>query len=137
MYNEIPSLLRHGLRNVEKLNTVEFGVQVIFQLKSTTGDGQERKLSLQNLKEIELEYLPELEFLCNGPTQFLCLQNLTCLTLRGCHRLRCIFSTTLAENLLQLELLNERWPMGHASNGKIHACSCCVVPCPLCVSYRA
>lgn len=106
LYNEIPSLLRHGLKNLGKLNIVEFGVQVIFQLESITGDGRERKLSLPSLKEMELEYLPELEFLCNGPTQFLCLQNLTCVTLRGCHRLRHIFSTTLAGNLLQLERLN-------------------------------
>lgn len=107
--NAIPAMLKHGLKNLEKLSIVnQFGVQevfrIVFQLDATVAQ-RGGKIYLQSLKELTLHRLSELEVLCEGPTHILSLQNLTCFILRKCSRLRHIFSSALAQNLMQLEKL--------------------------------
>ncbi|KAH9802683.1 putative disease resistance protein [Citrus sinensis] len=100
------AVLKHGLKNLEHLKIGNLlGVQLFFQLGATLSDGQESKISLlrSSLKDLTLENLPELEVLCKGPTHVLSLQNLTSLILKDCNRLRHIFSSALARNLLQLK----------------------------------
>ncbi|KAI9161014.1 hypothetical protein LWI28_013620 [Acer negundo] len=98
--NTAVAQLRHGLHNLEELKIRGCRVQMLFQL-----EGLEQVLSLPSLKVIELEYLPKLECLCKGPKHLLSMQNLKRLAVNNCCRLRYMFSTTLARNLLQLEEL--------------------------------
>ncbi|KAH9696692.1 hypothetical protein KPL71_023270 [Citrus sinensis] len=102
----IPALLKHGLKNLEELNIVEIGVQVVFQVEAIIAEGQENKL-FPCLESLQLEDLRELQVLLyhEGPTHNFSLQNLTDLTVRGCIKLRRLLSSTLARNLLQLEKL--------------------------------
>ncbi|KAJ0103111.1 hypothetical protein Patl1_04188 [Pistacia atlantica] len=89
-------------KNLEELSINRCGVKVLFPLE----DGDQHLFSLPNLKTLELEYLPELEGLCSkSPTLVLSLENLTTLYLDHCDRLRNIFSPSLAQNLLQLQVL--------------------------------
>lgn len=79
--------------------------RIIFQLDAIVAHREGGKIYLQSLKELTLHRLSELEVLCKGRTHILSLQNLTCLILRKCSRLRHIFSSALAQNLMQLEKL--------------------------------
>lgn len=102
------AMLKHGFKNLEHLKIGNLlGVQVFFQLDATLTNAQEGKISLlrSTLKELTLENLPELEVLCKCPAHVLSLQNLTSLILKDCNRLRHIFSSVLARNLLQLNHL--------------------------------
>lgn len=106
----IPAMFKHGLKKLEKLSLVnQFGVQevfrIVFRLDATVAHREGGKIYLQSLKELTLHRLSELEVLCEGPTHSLSLQNLACLILRKCSRLRHIFSSALAQNLMQLEKL--------------------------------
>ena len=102
------AMLKHGFKNLEHLKIGNLlGVQVFFQLDATLTNAQEGKISLlrSTLKELTLENLPELEVLCKCPSHVLSPQNLTSLILKDCKRLRHIFSSVLARNLLQLKHL--------------------------------
>ncbi|KAL9418247.1 hypothetical protein AB3S75_041120 [Citrus x aurantiifolia] len=103
----IPALLKHGLKNLEELHIREIGVQVVFQVEAIIAEGQENKL-FPCLKRLWLENLRELQVLLYhvGPTHNFSLQNLSRLTVDGCTMLRRLFSSTLARNLLQLEVLS-------------------------------
>ncbi|KAK2639054.1 hypothetical protein Ddye_026849 [Dipteronia dyeriana] len=93
------NLLRPGLKNLEELRiTGRRSVQVLFQLESL-----KQELSLSSLKVLVLNDLQELGCLCKGPTHLLSMPNLKKLEVRGCDRLRHMFSPSLARNLLQLE----------------------------------
>ncbi|TXG66984.1 hypothetical protein EZV62_008259 [Acer yangbiense] len=92
--------LRHGLQNLEELTIGMCRVQVVFHL-----EGVEQELSLSSLKVLHLYGLGELECFCKGPTHLLSLSNLKKLSLSSCHRLRHIFSPSLARNFMQLEQL--------------------------------
>ncbi|KAH9696663.1 Disease resistance protein SUMM2 [Citrus sinensis] len=101
----ILALLKHGLKNLEYLGISQLGVQVVFQLEAIIAEVQENKL-FPCLKMLELEDLQELQVLYHeGPTHNFSLQNLTHLIVNGCSTLRCLLSSTLARNLLQLEVL--------------------------------
>ncbi|GAY68300.1 hypothetical protein CUMW_263050 [Citrus unshiu] len=97
----IDDLLKHGLKNLEKLCIEELRVQV----EAIIAEGQEntrfpclKMLWLENLRELQ-------ELYYEGPTHNFSLQNLTYLGVDGCTKLRRLFSSTLARNLLQLEKL--------------------------------
>ncbi|KAK0600110.1 hypothetical protein LWI29_011736 [Acer saccharum] len=88
--------LIHGFQNLEKLKIRECRLSQL-------------ELSLPSLKELELYSLEELECLCKGPTHLLSLPNLKKLKVDNCNRLRHMFSSSLARNLLQLEELIISW----------------------------
>ncbi|XP_052288567.1 probable disease resistance protein At1g61300 [Citrus sinensis] len=101
----IDALLKHGFENLETLYIGDLGVQVVFQAEAIIAEGQENKL-FPCLKRLYLTNLRELQVLYHeGPTHNFSLQNLTYLTVSSSPKLRRLFSSTLARNLLQLEKL--------------------------------
>ncbi|KAK9177229.1 hypothetical protein WN944_029248 [Citrus x changshan-huyou] len=102
----IPALLKHGLKNLEYLEIRELGVEVVFQVEAIIAEGQENKL-FPCLKTLRLDNLRELQELLYhvGPTHNFSLQSLTYLRVHRCTMLTRLFSSTLARNLLQLEVL--------------------------------
>ncbi|GAY60970.1 hypothetical protein CUMW_206190 [Citrus unshiu] len=103
----IDALLKHGFKNLEELGIEELGVHVAFQVEAIIAEGQENKL-FPCLKTLWLQNLRELQVLLyhEGPAHNFSLQNLTELTVMGCTKLRRLLSSTLARNLLQLEVLD-------------------------------
>ncbi|XVF70604.1 hypothetical protein PTKIN_Ptkin11bG0176200 [Pterospermum kingtungense] len=65
-------------------------------------------LLLSNLKELELELLPELKCIWKGPTHHVNLQRLKVMVINMCYKLAFLFSPSLAQTLLHLEELQIR-----------------------------
>ncbi|KAK9911638.1 hypothetical protein M0R45_035534 [Rubus argutus] len=63
------------------------------------------QMVLTKLREITLCYLVNLISIWNGPAPYQVFRNLKSLALRGCHKLKSVFPSSVAECLGQLELL--------------------------------
>ncbi|XVF78691.1 hypothetical protein PTKIN_Ptkin14bG0155800 [Pterospermum kingtungense] len=89
----VPAELRGSLANMEYLTITTNFEDYLFDAATF------------NLKKLTLRSLPELRVLWKGPIQVVSFQNLTELIVKGCGRLRYIFSPTIARKLPQLSYL--------------------------------
>ncbi|KAK6269709.1 hypothetical protein POUND7_006814 [Theobroma cacao] len=78
----------------------------VFQLDSLQHTGEENHpILLSNLSYLELELLPNLEHIWEGPIDHVSLQSLKTVKVQSCDKLASLFSPVLAQGLLQLETL--------------------------------
>lgn len=75
VFNDLYVLSRVKITH-QQLNIWDCEVKLVFQLEGLTVDGQHKSV-LPNLNEVELQYLENLESLCNGSIHVLGLHNLT------------------------------------------------------------
>ncbi|XVF03895.1 hypothetical protein REPUB_Repub05bG0032800 [Reevesia pubescens] len=84
----------------------------VFQLDSPPPSEQENHaILLPNLTSLQLELLPNLRCVWEGPMDRVSLQSLKAVTIKSCNKLTSLFSPVLVQGLLQLETL------------EIHGCS--------------
>ncbi|KAF8395846.1 hypothetical protein HHK36_019800 [Tetracentron sinense] len=102
LLNVLPINLSQRLQNLEALNVSGCNaLKEVFNLEERV-EGQ--ALLLPKLRILKFFDLPVM-YIWKGPTQFVCLHNLKNVTLWMCNKLRNIFSSTQARNLLQLETI--------------------------------
>ncbi|RDX98021.1 Disease resistance protein, partial [Mucuna pruriens] len=86
------------------ISSLEFKVGLQFKYLALEHVGVEVPLNL-DLSNLELWNLFELKFIWKGPTNFLTLQLLDTIVVRGCPKLKTIFSPTIVRSLPMLEYL--------------------------------
>ncbi|KAL2975925.1 hypothetical protein AAZX31_14G190100 [Glycine max] len=101
----LSSKLRHVLK-FRKLELHGLGVKGLFQFQIRE-HGSNKELAPLNLDLFYafLGYLPELEFIWKGPTNFLSLQMLKWIHVNRCPKLKTIFSPTIVRSLPMLRRL--------------------------------
>ncbi|XWS09808.1 hypothetical protein CRYUN_Cryun39dG0021000 [Craigia yunnanensis] len=78
----------------------------VFQLDSLLNTEQENHaILLSNLTCLELQLLPNLRCIWEGPLDRVSLQSLKAVTIQSCNKLKSLFPPVLAQGLLQLETL--------------------------------
>ncbi|XVF77044.1 hypothetical protein PTKIN_Ptkin14bG0008200 [Pterospermum kingtungense] len=94
-----------AVKILQNLKLVSIGgcenLQVIFQMEKT----ENHALLLSKLKALKLRWLPNLEYIWKIPTQHVRLQSLEAIHLRQCGKLKSVFSFSLAQCLICLQLL--------------------------------
>ncbi|KAL1118593.1 hypothetical protein V6Z11_D01G046100 [Gossypium hirsutum] len=92
------------LRNL-KLVRIDYckNLKVVFQMEEV--EENEAPL-LSNLKILRLQRLPDLSCIWELPTQHVRLESLVYLTIKRCPRLKSLFSLSLAQSLVLLEVLD-------------------------------
>ncbi|KAF8388601.1 hypothetical protein HHK36_027278 [Tetracentron sinense] len=104
MLNVIPTNLAQRLQNLEELTASEcYALDEVFNLEGLV-EGQVLLL-LPKLRKMFFAGIPMMH-IWKGPTRLVCLHNLKEITLFECNKLRNLFSSTQARNLLQLEMLS-------------------------------
>jgi len=84
-------------RTLESLKVDNSNVEDIFCLNEINGE----QMNLA-LKDIDLDVLPMMTCLFVGPKNSVSLQNLSCLRIKGCEKLKIVFSTSIIRCLPQL-----------------------------------
>ncbi|XVF77050.1 hypothetical protein PTKIN_Ptkin14bG0008700 [Pterospermum kingtungense] len=96
------ALVEKILQNLKLVDIIYCGnLQVIFQMEKT----EIHALLLSKLKALRLQWLPDLEYIWKMPTQHVRLHSLEAVRLRKCGKLKSVFSFSLAQCLLCLQLL--------------------------------
>ncbi|ESW14030.1 hypothetical protein PHAVU_008G247000 [Phaseolus vulgaris] len=103
MENQIPCFTITKLERL-CLSDVRFKGLFQFQMGEEGGSGELLPLNL-DITYLQLENLPELNFIWKSPTGFLSLQNLETVYIDGCPKLKTIFSITVVTSLPMLEFL--------------------------------
>ncbi|XP_022735545.1 uncharacterized protein LOC111288847 [Durio zibethinus] len=99
-----PPCLAQSLLHLQKLSIYYCnGLEQIIDFPQEMGELQVRPLS--NLTSLELELLPELQWIWKGPTHLVNLQSLKTMRIWKCPKLAYLFSTPLARSLEHLEVL--------------------------------
>ncbi|KAF8395844.1 hypothetical protein HHK36_019798 [Tetracentron sinense] len=100
----VPSNLLPRLQNLTKLE-VFWGsaLEEVFNLEGIIEKGDDQLLS--TLRSLRLGYLPRLMDIWKGPSRLLCLHKLKEVEVVMCATLRYIFSLSLTQSLLQLDVL--------------------------------
>ncbi|KAF8411929.1 hypothetical protein HHK36_004487 [Tetracentron sinense] len=102
LLNVIPTNLSQRLHNLEVLDVSDcYALKEVFNLE---GIDEEQILLLPKLRILSFTRLPVM-YIWKGPTQLVCLHNLKEVMLYQCNRLRNLFSSSQARNLLRLEML--------------------------------
>ncbi|KAF8395849.1 hypothetical protein HHK36_019803 [Tetracentron sinense] len=104
LLNVVPSNLLPRLQNLTKLE-VFWGsaLEEVFNLEGIIEKGDDQLLS--TLRALTLGYLPRLMHIWKGPSRLLCLHKLKEVEVDMCDTLRYIFSLSLTQSLLQLDVL--------------------------------
>ncbi|XP_031284121.1 disease resistance protein At4g27190-like [Pistacia vera] len=104
MYTLFPTMLVQRLHKLKKADiNYCYKLQEVFELEGLCHSGEENLVLLSNLEELKLNKLPELRCIWKGPTQYLRLKSLKKFEVIYCHSLTYLFSSSLAQSLVQLE----------------------------------
>ncbi|KAJ0103351.1 hypothetical protein Patl1_04641 [Pistacia atlantica] len=104
MYTLFPPMLLQKLHKLKKASIESCNkLEEVFELEGLCHSGEENLVLLSSLEELTLAYLPELRCIWKGPTQYLRLKSLKKFEVKRCHSLTYLFSSSLAQSLVQLE----------------------------------
>ncbi|KAK6269684.1 hypothetical protein POUND7_006789 [Theobroma cacao] len=96
--------LSPALQDLKEVKVINCGqLQEVFQIDELLHDAEETLLS--NLALMELQLLPQLQWIWKGSTHFVRLQSLKILEISFCNSLKYLFSPSLAQSLVLLDQL--------------------------------
>ncbi|GMP65373.1 hypothetical protein CsSME_00026195 [Camellia sinensis var. sinensis] len=93
------------LQNLEQVTAYNCGnVQAIFKIEGNACK-EENSLLLSTLKVLRLESLFHLMYICKGSIRNVSFMSLTVVEIKHCQNIAHLFSTSMAQSMLQLEIL--------------------------------
>lgn len=93
------------LQNLEQVTAYNCGnVQTIFKIEGNACK-EENSLPLSTLKVLRLESLFHLMYICKGSIRNVSFTSLTVVEIKHCQNIAHLFSTSMAQSMLQLEIL--------------------------------